>query len=271
MPIQLFSSTRHGSRAISPTLTGSYKLVSNLSGRFPLPPILPFPLRCDRIRYTVWLGPAQDICAYELHPSCPAIQGSEKLDATTIGRLSLPSASSLHSNSQGCDPKRQARPGTIPPFPGATFVISSTFRPRAQNPAMTISRRRLQHKQQQQNVLSKDRGDKASGASTPSPRVINAAPSLEKAEMYGIDDNRPVFSRAMALAGRVFIETIPQWLTVGAMLALIFGGCCSNVFALESIIKVERESGTYVRGRSVGGGRGLWSSATNLCTIEKEG
>lgn len=109
--------------------------------------------------------------------------------------------------------------------------------------AMSISRRRL-HKQQ--NVLGKDRGDKASGASTPSPRVINAAPSLAKAEMYGIDDNRPVFSRAMALAGRVFIETIPQWLAVGAMLSLIFGGCCSNVFALESIIKVERESGTFI-------------------------
>jgi UDP-xylose/UDP-N-acetylglucosamine transporter B4 len=104
---------------------------------------------------------------------------------------------------------------------------------------MTISRRRL-HKQQQ-NVLSKDRADNTSGASA--PRVINAAPSLEKAQMYGIDDNRPVFSRAMALAGRVFIETIPQWLAVGAMLSLIFGGCCSNVFALESIIKVERDSG----------------------------
>ena len=79
--------------------------------------------------------------------------------------------------------------------------------------------------------------------SEPSPRVINAGPSLEKAEMYGIDDNRPVFSRAMALAGRMFIETIPQWLAVGAMLSLIFGGCCSNVFALESIIKVEPASG----------------------------
>jgi len=69
------------------------------------------------------------------------------------------------------------------------------------------------------------------------PRVINAAPSLEKAEMYGIDDQRPMHSRAMALMGRIFIETIPQWLAVGAMLALIFGGCCSNVFALEAIIK----------------------------------
>ena len=61
------------------------------------------------------------------------------------------------------------------------------------------------------------------------PKVIDARPSLEKAEMYGIDDLRPASSRMMALAGRIFIETIPQWLAIGAMLALIFGGCCSNV------------------------------------------
>lgn len=69
------------------------------------------------------------------------------------------------------------------------------------------------------------------------PRVINAAPSLEKAEIHGIDDQRPMFSKIMGMLGRIFIETIPQWLAVGAMLALIFGGCCSNVFALEAIIQ----------------------------------
>jgi solute carrier family 35 (UDP-xylose/UDP-N-acetylglucosamine transporter), member B4 len=61
------------------------------------------------------------------------------------------------------------------------------------------------------------------------PKIINAAPSLEKAEMFGIDNERSTSSKVMALLGRIFIETIPQWLTVGAMLALIFGGCCSNV------------------------------------------
>lgn len=111
---------------------------------------------------------------------------------------------------------------------------------------MTARRRPALHKHQQTPPNnSKDRGDKAFAMPAPSPRVINAAPSLEKAEMYGIDDNRPVFSRAMALAGRMFIETIPQWLAVGAMLSLIFGGCCSNVFALESIIKVEPASGMF--------------------------
>lgn len=61
------------------------------------------------------------------------------------------------------------------------------------------------------------------------PKIINAAPSLEKAQMYGIEDPRPAWSKVMALLGRIFIETIPQWLAVGAMLGLIFGGCCSNV------------------------------------------
>ncbi|KAG4419918.1 hypothetical protein IFR04_006955 [Cadophora malorum] len=78
------------------------------------------------------------------------------------------------------------------------------------------------------------------------PKIIDARPSLEKAEMYGIDDPRPASSRIMALLGRIFIETIPQWLAVGAMLGLIFGGCCSNVFALEAIVKVEPASGTLL-------------------------
>jgi UDP-xylose/UDP-N-acetylglucosamine transporter B4 len=117
---------------------------------------------------------------------------------------------------------------------------------------MTASRRRqAAHKSSQQassgTTGTKDRGSGQKPSTvakdTSTTRVINAAPSLEKAEMYGIDDTRPVFSRAMALAGRVFIETIPQWLAVGAMLSLIFGGCCSNVFALEAIVKVEPASG----------------------------
>ncbi|KAI1840509.1 hypothetical protein JX265_009278 [Neoarthrinium moseri] len=95
------------------------------------------------------------------------------------------------------------------------------------------------------------------------PKVINAGPSLEKAQLYGISDQRTAFSKFMGLAGRIFIETIPQWLAVGAMLSLIFGGCCSNccplerestrrltrnmqVFALEAIIKVEPASGTLL-------------------------
>lgn len=64
------------------------------------------------------------------------------------------------------------------------------------------------------------------------PKIIDASAPLEKRELYGLNDRRTVFSKMMALAGRIFIETIPQWLAVGAMLGLIFGGCCSNVSAL---------------------------------------
>ncbi len=116
---------------------------------------------------------------------------------------------------------------------------------------MTGARRRQALlKQQQQNVAvssAASKGDKGQGMHSHQPRVINAAPSLEKAAMYGIDDNRTVSSRVMALMGRMFIETIPAWLSIGAMLALIFGGCCSNVFALESIIQVEPASGRWPR------------------------
>ncbi|KAJ5569302.1 UDP-N-acetylglucosamine transporter yea4 [Penicillium hetheringtonii] len=31
--------------------------------------------------------------------------------------------------------------------------------------------------------------------------------------------------------------TLPNWANVFLMISLIFGGCCSNVFALEAIIK----------------------------------
>ncbi|KAI0478672.1 UAA-domain-containing protein [Xylariaceae sp. FL0804] len=78
------------------------------------------------------------------------------------------------------------------------------------------------------------------------PKVINAGPPLQQAELYGIHDQRSTQSKLMGLAGRFFIETIPQWLAVGAMLGLIFGGCCSNVFALEAIIKDEPASGTLL-------------------------
>lgn len=126
---------------------------------------------------------------------------------------------------------------------------------------MTASRRRQTLLKSQQNVgivsgtstgVNSGKGGEKEQQVQPT-RVINAAPSLEKAEMYGIHDNRPVFSRAMALVGRMFIETIPQWIAVGAMLSLIFGGCCSNVFALEAIVKVEPGSGRFLPTELLGG------------------
>ncbi|OAX83430.1 hypothetical protein ACJ72_02209 [Emergomyces africanus] len=44
----------------------------------------------------------------------------------------------------------------------------------------------------------------------------------------------------------VIQTTIPAWLNIGIMMSLIFGGCCSNVFALEAIIKDNPASGVLI-------------------------
>src|SRR5271170_3889480 len=52
--------------------------------------------------------------------------------------------------------------------------------------------------------------------------------------------SRPQFQAAVAST------LLPQWLNLMATVALIFGGCCSNVFVLESIIKEAPGSGTLI-------------------------
>lgn len=45
---------------------------------------------------------------------------------------------------------------------------------------------------------------------------------------------------------RLCMDSIPSIMAVSVMLSLIFGGCCSNVFALEAIIKPNPASGTLL-------------------------
>ncbi|KAJ2899713.1 hypothetical protein MKZ38_002906 [Zalerion maritima] len=74
--------------------------------------------------------------------------------------------------------------------------------------------------------------------------VGDALPSqASQASAQGDQSSRtPVATMSSGLLN----ETLPQLLAVGGMLSLIFGGCCSNVFALENIIKVEPTSGTLL-------------------------
>ncbi|KIL83958.1 hypothetical protein FAVG1_12770 [Fusarium avenaceum] len=53
-------------------------------------------------------------------------------------------------------------------------------------------------------------------------------------------------SIAHRIAKLVGHEIGPSLLTVGVMLSLIFGGCCSNVYALEAIVNFEPSSGTLL-------------------------
>ncbi|KZF23821.1 UAA-domain-containing protein [Xylona heveae TC161] len=75
------------------------------------------------------------------------------------------------------------------------------------------------------------------------PKEINAAPSLENAQAARRQIGRLSISNAMSFANAVLHTTIPAWFNIGVMVAWIFGGCCSNVFALEAIVKEEPDSG----------------------------
>ncbi|KAI5809617.1 UAA transporter family-domain-containing protein [Peziza echinospora] len=68
---------------------------------------------------------------------------------------------------------------------------------------------------------------------------INARPHLEAA--VAANGMKRAFSIS-ALAQ----TTIPMWVQTFVMISLIFGGCCSNVFALEAIVKEEPHSGHLI-------------------------
>ncbi|KAI5789154.1 UAA transporter family-domain-containing protein [Geopyxis carbonaria] len=76
------------------------------------------------------------------------------------------------------------------------------------------------------------------------PEVINqidARPHLEgTASANGFAKTRSSVFSALAQT------TIPVWATTVVMVSLIFGGCCTNVFALEAIVKVEPGSGHLI-------------------------
>ncbi len=57
-------------------------------------------------------------------------------------------------------------------------------------------------------------------------------------------EKAPAHSRTiMSTLKSIAVDTLPSWLAVGLMLGLIFGGCCSNVFALEAIVKTSPDCG----------------------------
>lgn len=83
-------------------------------------------------------------------------------------------------------------------------------------------------------------------SATLSPKKIDVSLSSHKAKMNWNYGSIQCTRKKAILIGHTFIEAIPTWLAVGATLGLIFGGCCSNVFALEAIVKEEPDSGTLL-------------------------
>lgn len=69
---------------------------------------------------------------------------------------------------------------------------------------------------------------------------------IDYEKQHGERERQTLSQGPATLARRLVVDTLPQWLAIGVMLGLIFGGCCSNVYALEAIIKVEPSSGTLL-------------------------
>ncbi|KAL8907577.1 MAG: hypothetical protein Q9207_001314 [Kuettlingeria erythrocarpa] len=68
-------------------------------------------------------------------------------------------------------------------------------------------------------------------------KQINAGPLLETAKP-GIDpDASLTVTKAIGVTAATVQATVPTLISWGLTVALIFGGCCSNVFALETIVK----------------------------------
>ncbi|KAH0545055.1 hypothetical protein FGG08_000826 [Glutinoglossum americanum] len=94
--------------------------------------------------------------------------------------------------------------------------------------------------------LPRDPPPAVSNGTPLTPKQINAGPHLENAEsakqLNGSFDGHS----ALAIAGGVVQSTVPAWIQTCVMAGLIFGGCCSNVFALEAIVKDEPSSGILI-------------------------
>ncbi|MCJ1246269.1 golgi uridine diphosphate-N- acetylglucosamine transporter [Trapelia coarctata] len=93
------------------------------------------------------------------------------------------------------------------------------------------------------------------GAHDRNRRRNGASLAVEKSSVHATTclaklDSGPNGDTAMAvdmgLTGPILHSTLPALLSWGAVASLIFGGCCSNVFALEAIIKEEPESGLLI-------------------------
>ena len=66
---------------------------------------------------------------------------------------------------------------------------------------------------------------------------------LRRTKSYDNAEGSPD-QRGIAVA--ISSTMVPEWLNAIAIVALIFGGCCSNVFALEAIVKEAPGSGTLI-------------------------
>ncbi|KAL8757086.1 MAG: hypothetical protein Q9199_002487 [Rusavskia elegans] len=79
----------------------------------------------------------------------------------------------------------------------------------------------------------------------PGTKTIYVGPLLETAEPGGPDAPFTI-AKAIGVTLATLQATLPALISWGVTVALIFGGCCSNVFALETIVKEQPHAGNLI-------------------------
>ncbi|KAJ6257698.1 UDP-N-acetylglucosamine transporter [Drechslerella dactyloides] len=114
------------------------------------------------------------------------------------------------------------------------------------------------HNNAKMNYLSSSSSPLANGDATPSSRDLmhEETESLKRFEEgsqnYHVD-GRDIGSGGggdlnefKSVASGALQSTLPEWVSLTMMIGLIFGGCCSNVFALEAIVKEAPDAGHLI-------------------------
>lgn len=106
---------------------------------------------------------------------------------------------------------------------------------------ITARRRRSTLKDLQQAALNNSTHPKAPSENANATKLVTRKIDASSPMYQG--NERSLIQRIMGGFGAIWWDTLPYWLSVGLMLGLIFGGCCSNVYALEKIVKPFPDTG----------------------------
>ncbi|MCJ1288313.1 golgi uridine diphosphate-N- acetylglucosamine transporter [Xylographa opegraphella] len=85
-----------------------------------------------------------------------------------------------------------------------------------------------------------------SGLEADEKRLNGVVPGPKIGSKDGNGDERANALGLIDIIGVMLYSSVPTVISWGLSMGLIFGGCCSNVFALEAIVKDEPESGLLI-------------------------
>ncbi|KAF3938472.1 hypothetical protein ABW19_dt0204307 [Dactylella cylindrospora] len=139
---------------------------------------------------------------------------------------------------------------------GGTPKDSTPAPTSAPNPELstaTTTGTNIPHKSlQENNMLFSSLGDTFSNGET--RKSVDSETELTRRseegrssqELNGSSNGTLNVAEIKSVVGGALQSTVPEWAGLAIMISLIFGGCCSNVFALEAIVKEAPDSGHLI-------------------------